>query len=136
MKVLRTLGFVAALALVAVPVLNAAQAGKATPAAADSKAVKSMAGILASLNHFAGDAEKKTLKEIVDDKASSAGEKTVAQALLGVQHKVTDADKAKLEALVKDTATPASLKTIAEVVLKLNHTPSDTEKASLKKIAA
>jgi hypothetical protein len=103
-------------------------------AAAESKAVQTMAGILANLNHFASDSEKATLKGIVEDKATPAPEKTIAQALINVQHTVSAADKPKLQALVSDKDTPASIKTLAEVILALNHTPSDAEKAKLKKL--
>ena len=103
--------------------------------AAQGKAVPAMAGILMKLNHFAGDADKKTLTAIVDDKAATAAERTVAQALLNVLHTASAADKAKLDALVKDKATPEGLKTIATIILSLNHTASDAQKADLKKLA-
>lgn len=102
--------------------------------AAESKSVQTMAGILAKLNHFASDAEKKTLKEIVDDKAATAPERTIAQALINVQHTVSAADKPKLEALVADKATPDSIKTLADVILRLTHTASDADKDKLKKL--
>jgi hypothetical protein len=102
--------------------------------AAESKAVQTMAGILAKLNHFASDAEKKSLKDIVDDKTATAPEKTVAQALINVQHTVSAADKPKLEALVADKATPESIKTLADVILHLTHTANDADKAKLKKL--
>src|SRR6266513_1940579 len=103
---MRTWLRIAAAALIAVSV-----AARAT--AADTKAVQTMAGILANLNHFAGDADKKTLQAIADDKASTAQEKTVAQALMNIQHKVSDADKPKLQAIVDDKAAPESLKTMS-----------------------
>ena len=102
--------------------------------AADTK-VQTMARILMNLNHFAGDADKKALQAIVDDKTTTAQEKTVAQAILGVQHKVTDADKPKLQAIVDDKKAPESLQTISSILLKLNHTASDEDKAKLKKLA-
>jgi len=108
----------------------------ATAAAAETKAVQTMAGILAKLNHFPSDAEKKTLKDIVDDKAATAAEKTVAQALINMQHSVTPADKPKLEALVADKATPEGIKTLAEVMLRTTHTASDADKDKLKKLMA
>ena len=120
---------------IALAVLIVAPVAARQTAATQSKNVPTMAGILLKLNHFASDADKTTLKAIVDDKAATAPEKTIAQALLNVQHKVSDADKPKLEALVKDTATPESIKTMAQVILNLNHTPSAAEKDTLKKIA-
>lgn len=98
--------------------------------------VRTMAGILAKLNHYPSDAEKKSLQAIVDDKTAGANEKTLAQALMNVQHTVSPADKAKVEAVVKDATASATLKTLASVLVGLNHTPSSAEKDTLSKLAA
>ncbi len=104
--------------------------------AAESKAVQSMAGILAQLNHFPNDAEQERLKAIVADKETTAHERTVAQALLNVKHKVSAEDQTKLHAVIKDQSAPESIKTLANVLINLNHTPTDAEKEKLKKLAA
>ena len=106
----------------------------ATPA--PSQNVKTMAGILAKLNHFANDAEKKTLQTIVDSQTATAHEKTLAQALIGLQHTVTPADKTKLEALSKDQTAPEPVRTMATILASLNHTASEAQKAQLTKMAA
>ena len=98
--------------------------------------VKTMAGILATLNHFASDAEKKTLQGIVASESATAHEKTLATALLNLQHTVTPADKTKLDALMKDESAPAPVRTIAGILSRLNHAASATEKAELTKLAA
>jgi hypothetical protein len=122
--------------------LTSAVAGAATStveaqaAQAPSQNVKTIAGVLAKLNHFAGDAEKKTLQAIVTNDAATASEKTLAQALVNVQHTAAAADKAKLEALAADAAAPQSVRTVAGILAQLNHTPSAEEKAALAKIAS
>jgi hypothetical protein len=105
------------------------------PAAAQSKAVPQMAGILMNLNHFPSDAEKATLKTIAADKMTTAHEKTVAEVLLVLQHTPSAADKARLEAIVKDTAAPEGVRTLAGVLASLNHTASAADKERLKKLA-
>jgi hypothetical protein len=102
---------------------------------AETRAVLTMAGILANLNHFPSDAEKEQLKKIVADKATTQHERVIAQALLNVQHKVIGEDRPKLEGVVKDKTTAGSVRRLAQVILNLNHTPSDAEKAELKKLA-
>ena len=97
--------------------------------------VRTMAGILARLNHYPNDADKKSLQAIVDDKTTGANEKTLAQALINVQHTVSPADKPKVEAVIKDATTSAPLKTLASVLVGLNHTPSAAEKETLAKLA-
>jgi hypothetical protein len=101
-----------------------------------SQNVKTIAGILAKLNHFANDAEKKTLQTIVDSTTATAHEKTLAQALIGVNHTVTAADKPKLEALAKDQSAPEPVRTMATILASLNHTASEAQKAQLTKMAA
>ena len=101
-------------------------------AAAESKAVQSMAGILMNLHHYPSDTEKQTLTQITQDKAATADEKTVAQALLDVQHTVAAADKPKLEAIAGNDKAAASVKTLAGVILNLHHMPSDADKAKLQ----
>jgi hypothetical protein len=115
-------------------VIAAGLAGRIV-AAQDSKAVKTMAGILLKLNHFPSDAEKKTLKDIADDKATTAPERIVAQAITNVQHTAAAEDKMKLEAVGKDGAAPDSVKALAAILLRLNHTPNAQDKERLTKIA-
>ena len=99
----------------------------------ENKAQYTIAGILVKLNHFPNDADKTSLKGVVEDKASSTHEKVVAQALMNVQHKVTADDRAKLDELLKDKTAPESVKTLATIIVNLNHAPSDADKETLKK---
>jgi hypothetical protein len=103
---------------------------------APSANVRTMAGILAKLNHFPNDAEKATLGGIVKSDTATAHEKTIAQALINTMHTANAADKPKLEAVVKDSAAPQGVKTLAGVIASLNHTASAPEKAELTKLAA
>jgi hypothetical protein len=103
--------------------------------AAESKAVQTMAGIVAGLNHFPSAADKATLTTIVDDKATTADERTVAKALLNVQHKAAAGDKASLEAIVADTKATAGVKTLAGTLLSLNHMASADDKAKLQALS-
>jgi hypothetical protein len=105
-------------------------------AAAETKAVQTMSGILLKLNHFPSDGEKKTLQQIVEDKNTTAHERVVAQALINVQHKAAAEDRTKLEAVLKDTTAPESVKTLATIILGLNHAPSDADKEKLKKLSS
>lgn len=111
-------------------------AGPALMAQAPGENIQTIAGILAKLNHFASDAEKKTLQGIVASPTATAPEKTLAEAVMNVQHTATAADKEKLQALMKDSGAPEGARMIAGVLAGLNHTPSDEQKAALAKLAA
>ena len=125
----------AALRLVLIPLIAVAVVAP-TGAQTQASHAKTMAGILAKLNHAPSDAEKATLKGIVDDKAAPEAERTVAQALINLQHQVAAADKPKLEALVKDKATPDAIRTLSTIILTLNHMPSASDKEKLAKIGS
>ena len=105
-------------------------------AAQQSKAVQGMAKILLTMNHFPSDAEKATLKQLADDKATTAQERVLLQALAGIQHTLGAGDKAKVEALVKDPAASDGVKTIAGILAKFNHMATDADKAALKKLVS
>ena len=121
--------------LCVVPVLLMIISLIASPLAAQqSKAVQTMAKVLLTMNHFPSDAEKQTLKQIADDKATTAQERVLISALAGIQHTLGAGDKAKVEALVKDPAASDGVKTIAGILAKFNHMATDADKAALKKL--
>ena len=103
--------------------------------AAESKAVQTMAGILANLHHFPSDSDKQALRQITEDKSATADERTVAQALMNVQHTVAAADKPNLEAIVNNDKAASSVRTLAEAVLNLHHMVSDSDKAKLQALS-
>jgi hypothetical protein len=105
-------------------------------AAAETKAVQTMSGILMKLNHFPSDAEKKTLQAIVDDKTTTADERVVAQALINMKHKPAAEDQTKLEAVAKSKTASESVKTLATIVAGLNPTPSEADKEKIKKLSS
>jgi hypothetical protein len=115
---------------------SAILAGQPAQSAAPSQNLKTIAGIVAKLNHFANDAEKKTLQGIADSATATAHEKTLARALINVQHTVAAGDKTGVEALSKDQSASEHVRLIASTLARLNHTPSDAEKGQLTKLAA
>ena len=100
--------------------------------ASESKAVQTMAGILANIQHVPSDADKQALAQITQDKATTPDERSVAQALMNVQHTAAAADKPSLEAIVNDAKASGSVKTLASVILGLHHFPSDSDKEKLR----
>ena len=79
------------LAVVAMPVV-----------AEESTAVKTVAGILLTVNHFPSDAEKETLEKLAAESTTTENEKVLIEALVNLQHSVPAANKEKLEAIVAD----------------------------------
>jgi len=98
---------------------------------ASGDAVKTMAGIMMGLNHYPSDAEKGTLKGIVDGDASAA-EKACATAMINLQHSASADDKKKLNAIIGDDSTPGPVRALAKIIVNLNHMPSGDDKKVLK----
>lgn len=97
-------------------------------------AVKTMAGILAGLNHFPSADQKAELQAIASDTNSSDATKTIAQAIHDMQHSVSAADKEKLQAIASDANASEGEKTLAEVLAGISHQPSAEAKAKLEKL--
>lgn len=104
--------------------------------AAPSQNVKTMAGILAGMNHFASDAQKRTLEDIADSDTATPAEKQIARAMAAVQHTAPEANKASLQALAVDTDEPDGVRVLAGALAAMNHTVSGVEKKILERIAA
>ena len=100
----------------------------------DAMAAKTIAGIVAELNHFPSDDQKATLMEIAGDDEVSDSIKAIAEAVHGIQHQPTDEAKTALQAIVADGSADATTKALAEVVMGLNHQASEEAKAALAAI--
>lgn len=104
----------------------------AQSALAASVAVREMAGIMKSLNHYPGDADKAKLRAIVADKASTEQERVIATAISNLEHEVAAGDADKLRAVTGDMSVPAEVRELAGIVLNMNHKPSGADKRKLE----
>lgn len=107
----------------------------AMPATADTGNLQTLARIAMTLNHYPSDAEKATLKAIVDSDDSSEEEASIALALHNMQHKVKEADAERLMDIVDDDMSDPVAKDIASILLEINHSPNDADKAKLAALA-
>ncbi|WP_455221028.1 hypothetical protein, partial [Kaarinaea lacus] len=92
--------------------------------AAASEATKTMAGIMMGLNHYPSDAEKETLKKLINEGSTTDAEKTIATAMINLEHSATAEDKKKLGKVTGDNSVPEPTRTLAGIVSNLNHKPS------------
>ncbi|WP_455211894.1 hypothetical protein [Kaarinaea lacus] len=93
--------------------------------------IKTMAEIMAKLNHYPSASEKETLREI-SLKSTDSYEKTMATAMMNLEHAATAEDKKKLNQIIKDDAAPEKVKTLAKIIHDLNHKPSAEDKKKLE----
>jgi hypothetical protein len=119
-----------------ISVLLVASVVAARPVAAQQRdAVKTMAGILLTVNHFPDDAQKKTLQDLAAQSTTTASEKVLIAALVGLQHSVPAADKPKLQAIAEDERAPESVRSLATILGRFLHMASDEDKATLEKLS-
>jgi hypothetical protein len=111
-------------------------AASASISAQESKAVKTMAGILMTVNHFPNDEQKKTLTALSAEAATTAQEKVLIAAIVGMQHSIAEADKVKVQAVMKDATASAGAKAIATILDHFLHMANAADKETLKKLAA
>jgi len=103
---------------------------------ASTEAIRKMAEITMSFNHFPSDEDKAALKGIVDSDDSSDDEASIAMALANMQHKVADSDVERLQDIVDDESSDEAARKLAGILLSINHAASDGDKAALATLAS
>lgn len=104
-------------------------------ALADDTAIKTMARITLSLNHFPSDDDKAALKGIIDSDDGTEEAADIALAISNFQHKVSEKDTDRLENIISDDSAGEDARTLASILLRVNHAPSDEDKATLAALA-
>ena len=102
---------------------------------ADDAAIKTMARITMSLNHFPSDDDKAALKGIIDSDDSTEDAADIAMAIANIEHKVLEKDTDRLEDIIGDDSAGADARTLASILLRINHAPSDEDKTTLAALA-
>jgi hypothetical protein len=105
--------------------------GLFSSAALAQSSAKTIADIVASVNHFPSDEQKSTLMAIANDSSNSEAIRAIAKAVHDMQHAASAADKEKLQAIAADAAASGAERTLAEVVAGFNHMANDATKATL-----
>ncbi|MCG8413862.1 MAG: hypothetical protein MI746_06540 [Pseudomonadales bacterium] len=97
-------------------------------------ALKQIADIVASLNHFPSDADKATLAEISANDSLPEGVRNMADAVANISHAATADGKAAMAAIQENPQAPDYAKTLAGIIASVNHVPSDDAKATLAEL--
>ena len=131
MLVKQTMTFVRAVSITALVALGSlAQVALAD----DATATKTIAGVLAGLNHFPSAEDKAALAAIASDEANGMAVRALAGAVAEIQHAATAEGKAAMQQIVASDMANAQAKTLAEIVLNINHVPSAEAKATLQEM--
>jgi hypothetical protein len=98
---------------------------------AQADAAKTIADIVASVNHFPSAEQKATLEAISQNSANSAAIQTIAKAVHDMQHSATGEHKAMLETIAADASATSAEKELAAIAAGFTHMANDETKARL-----
>lgn len=93
-----------------------------------------IAGIVASMNHFASDADKAKLMVIAADDSLAGAVRTMATAVTNIAHAANAEGKAAMATLAANDQAPDRARALAGVIGNFNHMASADDKAKLTEL--
>ena len=97
-------------------------------------AIKQIADIVVSINHFPSDADKAALADIAGNDALPEGLRNMATAVSNISHAASAEGKAMMASIQENGEAPDRAKSLAGIIASLNHMPSDEAKATLAEL--
>ena len=97
-------------------------------------AIKQIADIVVSINHFPSDADKAALADIAGNDALPEGVRNMATAVSNISHAASAEGKAMMASIQANGEAPDRAKSLAGIIASLNHMPSDEAKATLAEL--
>ncbi|MEQ8954099.1 MAG: hypothetical protein RL120_08185 [Gammaproteobacteria bacterium] len=100
----------------------------------DSVSARTIASILADLNHFPSDEAKTQLMAIESDGTTSGDFKTIARAVHDLQHTVGTDSRDDLNDIASDDNADPTARELAQIVMNIEHTADEAAKARLQEL--
>ena len=100
----------------------------------NASAIKEIADIVASINHFPSDADKARLMAISGNDSLFEGIRAMATAVSNISHAANADGKAAMAALQAQDQIPDRAKALAGIIEGFNHMASDEGKATLAEL--
>ena len=97
-------------------------------------ALKTIADIVSSLNHFPSDADKAALAEIEANDALPQGVRDMANTVANISHSASDEGKEAMARIQANANAPDRAKELAGIIASVSHVPSDDAKARLAEL--
>jgi len=97
-------------------------------------AIKQIADIVVSINHFPSDADKAALADIAGNDVLPEGLRNMATAVSNISHAASAEGKAMMASIQASDTAPDRAKSLAGIIASLNHMPSDEAKATLAEL--
>ncbi|MDD9889252.1 MAG: hypothetical protein OXU66_16110 [Gammaproteobacteria bacterium] len=97
-------------------------------------ALKTIADIVSSLNHFPSDADKAALAEIQANDSLPQGVRDMANTVANISHSASDEGKEAMARIQANAGAPDSAKELAGIIANISHVASDDAKARLAEL--
>ena len=96
-----------------------------------ASAQKTIASIVAGMNHFPSDAQKQALQAIADDESSGSNMQMIANTVINIQHAASAEGKAAMGQIIANDNASDNAKALAKIVMAFNHMASAEAKEIL-----
>ena len=96
-----------------------------------ASALKTIADIVASINHYPSDADKAALAEISSNDSLPQGLRNMADTVANISHAASADGKEAMAAIQANESAPDRAKELAGIIASLNHVASDDAKNRL-----
>lgn len=117
----------------------AAGSASAAPGGADTMKADTpagtLAGILADMNHYPSDADRRKLDAIAGSSDVDDDLRAIARAIAGIEHTPTAEAQARLNGIIASDAATEAEKTLAAAVLRFEHKASVEDQSALEELA-
>lgn len=97
-------------------------------------ALKAIADIVVSLNHYPTDADKAALAEIEGNTDLPQGVRDMASTVANISHSASDEGKERMAQIQANEQAPDRAKQLAGIIANINHMASDGAKATLAEL--
>lgn len=97
-------------------------------------ALKTIADIVSSLNHYPSDADKAALAEIEANSNLPQGVRDMASTVASISHSANAEGKEAMAQIQGNEEAPERAKQLASIIANINHVASDEAKATLAEL--
>ncbi len=117
--------------IVVVIVFGVFSQGAVAQDSANMVALKQVADIVVSMNHFPSDDDKAALATIAANEELPQGLRDMATTITNIEHQPNEEGKAAMARIQESEEAPDRAKTLAGMIASFNHMLNDEQKATL-----
>ncbi len=102
--------------------------------AADTAAMKQIAAVVATINHYPSDEDFEVLDAIIANSEVSNEVRIMADTVANIEHSANEEGKGAMETIVATGSASEQMKELATIIANFNHTANDSAKEQLAQL--